>query len=152
MGHPGWTQTPGTLLGREGCSVLGVHSLCQDSCATSGHLGDLQARSATNGLMSLMRDCPWPCHHHHSHSRMVAKHEGSILRDGEGPSPGGAVSAWLCFTEQGFNFSKQCQLERDCSMAGSQWRARAAGRTPSGEGPLGQGRGQLWLLQLLWLL
>lgn len=45
----------------------------------------------------------------------------------ESPGPGGAVSSWLCFIEQEFIFSKQCQLERDCSMAASQWRATAAG-------------------------
>lgn len=79
----------------------------------------------------------------------------------ESPSPGGTVSSWLCFIEQEeFIFSKQCQLERDCSMAASQWRATAAGAALKDpicvEILLGQGRGQLssalLLVQLLVLL
>lgn len=112
----------------------------------SWHLEDTQSQSRAHpdhahATTMLGRSC----------SRTTAVHEGRHA--GVEPGPGGAVWLWLCCTEQeGVIFSKQCQLERDCSMAASQWRAAAAGTAlgdPDCAGILlGQGSALL-LLQLL---
>lgn len=96
----GWMEpTPrDTPWAGRGCSVLTAS--CQHTCPTCGHLRDQQTQTprvypATKGLSLPMPPPPVG----YSCSGIMAKHQGSGLRDREGPSPGGAVSSWLCFIE-----------------------------------------------------
>lgn len=93
----GWMEpTPRDPPGAgRGCSVLTAY-LPAHLWAPEGAAGSLQ------GFIPPLRGCPCPCHHYqpgHSHTGIMAKHQGRGLRDREGPSPGGAVSSWLCFIE-----------------------------------------------------
>lgn len=126
----GWTQTHRELLGSRGSHcVLGTHELLPRQLShvlwKSWHLEDMQSHSSRVHPVNVLA--------HVTASSLGIPAAGSqpcIRAAGlmESPSPGGAVSSWLYFIEQEeFIFSKQCQLERDCSMAASQWRATAAG-------------------------
>lgn len=149
---------PKPVLGAEGAAwCRALMGCCQDDAP------DVAEELAPEGhTVMVFRGSPsWRravlAHATASNSGIPAAESQSCMRvDGlmESPGCGGAVSSWLHFIEQdNFIFSKQCQLERDCSMAASQWRATAAGTAV--KDPicrrilLGPGRGQLRSLLLL---
>lgn len=161
--QPGRTQTPWdtVLLGAEGAARCGaLMGCCQDD------VPDVAEELAPGGhAVMVFRGSPsWRravlAHAAASNSGPPAAGSQPCMRAAglmESPGRGGAVSSWLHFIEQeNFIFSKQCQLERDCSMAASQWRATAAGtalKDPICGGVLlGPGRGQLRSLLLLQLM